>query len=291
MTRKERLGRGSGSSVTEQRKEYLRQNSYPTPDQGPISYADALKKNLKFRPNYIPMEDVFEAWRDYLGELDDLLTGGGGSKKDEAPPAPEGLQLAHQEVFPVAEGSLEMLAMSECGKPTVRTTTTPSVACRERAVKSTTTAVVAAGDSPPDEKRKAFRKSLQPEEYFAAWRHNLTDGEAGGLSFKPKRGQKYVVEEYFRVWRRNLYVREYYPPKSVQQPRMMPENIFNDWIYNLNPYQLHYRGSYSKRNRHYKHRGASSCSSGGGNGGEPLSNKSRSSAQRRSKNKKNKNSF
>merc|ERR1719402_1905911 len=37
-----------------QRKEYLKENSYPIPKTGPISYADALKKNLKYRPNYIP---------------------------------------------------------------------------------------------------------------------------------------------------------------------------------------------------------------------------------------------
>merc|ERR1711971_926577 len=34
----------------------------------PVSYSDALKKNLK-----APMEDIFEAWRDYLQELDDIV--------------------------------------------------------------------------------------------------------------------------------------------------------------------------------------------------------------------------
>ena len=39
---------------------------------GPSSYADALKKNLKYRPNYIPAEDVFEAWKDCLTEQEDV---------------------------------------------------------------------------------------------------------------------------------------------------------------------------------------------------------------------------
>ena len=34
----------------------------------PVSYSDALKKNLK-----APMEDIYEAWRDYLQELDDIV--------------------------------------------------------------------------------------------------------------------------------------------------------------------------------------------------------------------------
>merc|ERR1719510_2138354 len=35
----------------------------------PMSYSDIVKKNLK-----LPMEDIFEAWRDYLQELDDILS-------------------------------------------------------------------------------------------------------------------------------------------------------------------------------------------------------------------------
>ena len=34
----------------------------------PMSYSDILKKNLK-----APMEDIFEAWRDYLQELDEIV--------------------------------------------------------------------------------------------------------------------------------------------------------------------------------------------------------------------------
>ena len=34
----------------------------------PMSYSDILKRNLK-----APMEDIFEAWRDYLQELDEIV--------------------------------------------------------------------------------------------------------------------------------------------------------------------------------------------------------------------------
>ena len=52
----------------------LRSNEKVTYFSGPASYADALKKNLKFRPNYIPVEDVFETWKDLLADPEDLMT-------------------------------------------------------------------------------------------------------------------------------------------------------------------------------------------------------------------------
>ena len=39
----------------------------------PLSYSDVLKKNLKMTAS-MPTEDIFEAWRDYLQELDSLLS-------------------------------------------------------------------------------------------------------------------------------------------------------------------------------------------------------------------------
>jgi hypothetical protein len=49
----------------------------------PLLYADVVKKNLK-NGGFTPMEDIFEAWRDYLQELDDLL-----SEDLSAPVSPE----------------------------------------------------------------------------------------------------------------------------------------------------------------------------------------------------------
>ena len=60
--------RAQGSQVI------LRSNEKVTYFSGPASYADALKKNLKFRPNYIPVEDVFETWKDLLADPEDLMT-------------------------------------------------------------------------------------------------------------------------------------------------------------------------------------------------------------------------
>merc|ERR1719384_2325289 len=40
----------------------------------PMSYSDILKKNLK-----APMEDIFEAWRDYLQELDEIVRNDSGT--------------------------------------------------------------------------------------------------------------------------------------------------------------------------------------------------------------------
>merc|ERR1711894_464054 len=115
-----------------QRKEMLREDS--TPAEGPLLYAEVLKKNLKFRPNNAPVEDIFEAWRDYLQELDDLLsyslpssttssrhTSGDGDNEVK-------LQNANQEQ--IAESSENILEtamvyqkeLHTCGQPTVKTT-------------------------------------------------------------------------------------------------------------------------------------------------------------------------
>jgi hypothetical protein len=39
----------------------------------PLLYSDVVKKNLKLS-GVTPIEDIFEAWRDYLQELDNLLS-------------------------------------------------------------------------------------------------------------------------------------------------------------------------------------------------------------------------
>ena len=70
----------------------LRSNEKVTYFSGPASYADALKKNLKFRPNYIPVEVVFETWKDLLADPEDLMT--------PSTPSPT--------------------ASTECGQPTVK---------------------------------------------------------------------------------------------------------------------------------------------------------------------------
>merc|ERR1712088_880585 len=70
--KRQRTPRVRKLSHRQQRKEMLRDDT--TPSEGPMLYSDMLKKNLKFRPNNAPVEDIFEAWRDYLQELDDLLS-------------------------------------------------------------------------------------------------------------------------------------------------------------------------------------------------------------------------
>jgi len=249
-----------------QRKEYLKENSYPMPKIGPITYADALKKNLKYRPNYIPAEDVFEVWRD---TLDDLVT----SPVETV----AGMRRAQQEqvLLESTERAMEIGgSVIECGQPTVRTMQQGPE--NMRAVKSTTTVMVSYGLANDVTGRGRKRKGLQPEHFFAGWRHNLNDEE-----FYPKRlpktGKKYAVEEYFRMWRRNFYVKEVYPPKQAKQLRMMPENIFGDWLHNF--HTSHHKAGYPKYHTKQAH------------GGEPLSKKSRTSNQRRSKNKKAKNGF
>jgi len=243
-----------------QRKEYLKENSYPIPKTGPISYADALKKNLKYRPNYIPAEDVFEAWRDCLDGV-----GAGGAAEAEMRIQPH---QQEQVLLQSTERTMDIehaSSLIECGQPTVRTThmTSKNDGFRgQQAVKSTTTAVMVSSGGTRGLANS--KKALQPEQIFAGWRHNLNDEE-----FLPKRlpkiGKKYAVEEIFRTWRRNFYVKEQYNhdqlptrrQRSKNIPRMKPENIFNGWIHNFNvkptrPYKRGGRQRVWRRNLYEK---------------------------------------
>merc|ERR1719510_307726 len=78
--RRQRTPRIRKLSHRQQRKEMLREDS-TSESEGPMLYSDILKKGLKFRPNNAPVEDIFEAWRDYLQELDDFLASEPSSTK------------------------------------------------------------------------------------------------------------------------------------------------------------------------------------------------------------------
>jgi len=250
-----------------QRKEYLKENSYPIPKTGPISYADALKKNLKYRPNYIPAEDVFEAWRDCLDGV-----GAGGAAEAEMRIQPH---QQEQVLLQSTERTIDIehaSSLIECGQPTVRTThmTSKNDGFRgQQAVKSTTTDVMVSSGGTRGLANS--KKALQPEQIFAGWRHNLNDEE-----FLPKRlpkiGKKYAVEEIFRVWRRNLYEKQTYPPRRIQQLRPMPENVFNDWLHNFNAGSEQRHHHHRHHNHHSKHQpnvAGGGAVGGVASGGEP----------------------
>lgn len=258
-----------------QRKEYLRHNGYEIPEQGPLSYADALKKNLKFKPNYIPVEDIFEAWRDYLLELDDLLSEGLGMEHlmysssddvDSSSCSEEDMtQQLQQQPLTAAELKDEEvnddeMGLMECGQPTVKTALDPV-------------------SSSFVHKRKV--KALQPEQLFAGWRFNLDDGDffKRRSSKKKNKARKYAMEEIFSDWRRHsMMAKEASPPPPAKRMQLspMPENIFHDWLCNLAPFSPQHHG----HPRHHHVRNQASA-------GEPLSKRPRSNNHRRSKNKKN----
>ena len=54
------------------RKAELKEEAASRPSM-PLLYADVVKRNLKLAPGFTPIEDIFEAWRDYLQELDSIL--------------------------------------------------------------------------------------------------------------------------------------------------------------------------------------------------------------------------
>ena len=92
-----------------------------------------MKKGLRFRPNNAPVEDIFEAWRDYLQELDDLLSSEPSSTKSSRHSSGYEsnddikIQTAKEEkICEPSENILETALVYQkelhsCGQPTVRT--------------------------------------------------------------------------------------------------------------------------------------------------------------------------
>jgi len=311
-----------------QRKEMLREDS--TPAEGPLLYAEVLKKNLKFRPNNGPVEDIFEAWKDYLQELDDLLSGSLPSTTESSRHASgecdKEIQIQNAQQEQILDSSANILEtamvdqkeLQSCGQPTMRTV--PFDTSNDRVkhpdlLKSFTIPVQVCGmpskydiGNPTqagrikkvDARKKQRIMKVQPEIYFAGWRYNFQrDSDLNG-SPKQNRKTRYETEEYFRGWRRNLYVKERTEldeeiaekrKRRQTQPKMMPEKIFNEWLHNFHWHRRPSKyGSLKRRSsirtegsvqEHHEHETEEVVTND-----KSLKNKSRSTRQRRSKNKK-----
>jgi len=186
-----------------QRKEFLREHSYPQVT-GPSSYADALKKNLKYRPNYIPAEDVFEAWRDCLTE---------------------------QEDFSQAAESLK--AAKPCGQPTVKVPTVAAAAGikRRRRHRIQPENYFAGWRFNLDDveflpkRLPKLGRNYQAEEYFRDWKKNLYVKEAPyPKKFRPL---EKLPENIFNDWLHNFNIhvgggQRSLALKSPRHPRKQP---------------------------------------------------------------------
>jgi len=269
-----------------ERKEMLRDATIP--NEGPLLYADILKKGLKFRPNNAPVEDIFEAWRDYLQELDDLLTtppSSATSSRHTSGSDDSGIEIQNAKLDQIQESSENILEtamvyqkeLQSCGQPTVRTV--PYEMSNERIkadmLKSFSIPVQVCGmpskEYPGnydqggrikklDAKKKQKIMKYQPEIYFAGWRYNLKDSDSIGF-LKSNKRTKYEAEGIFRDWRRNFYVRERSElddeksekrQRKQTQPKMMPEKIFNEWLHNFHFHNRRFSKGGSLRRRSSK---------------------------------------
>ena len=151
-----------------------------------------------------------------------------------------------------------------------------------------------------DARKKQRMMKVQPEIYFAGWRHNLYSASDFNTHPKQNRKTRYETEEYFRGWRRNLYVKERTEldeeiaekrKRRQTQPKMMPEKIFNEWLHNFHWHRRpSKKGNSSRRcsirkeetvQEQHEHETDEIVVNE-----KTLKNKSRSNRQRRSKNKK-----
>lgn len=136
------------------RKELLREIDEEEKKR-PVSYADALKKNLK-----APMEDIFEAWRDYLQELDEILS------NDSRTSFCKGDSV--EDILSSAECYQKEL--SNCGQPTVKT-------AKIEKPKYGKEIVFAAWRHNLETPQEYKEVKYQAENYFAAWKFNLKTSE------------------------------------------------------------------------------------------------------------------
>jgi len=157
----------------------------------PMSYSDILKKNLK-----APMEDIFEAWRDYLQELDEIVRNDSRTSfcKDESV----------ESIMETAQSYQQELQY--CGQPTILSTPT----------------------SKGGKKKAGFDKEV----IFASWRHNLSNPNESGCSYVKNhlmiKNDLFQAENYFASWKRNL--KDDIP---VADSEFDPESILEDWIHNF----------------------------------------------------------
>ena len=175
-----------------------------------MSYSDIVKKNLK-----LPMEDIFEAWRDYLQELDDIIS------DDSRTSFSKGDSM--EEILGTAVDFQQEL--QKCGQPTVRTV------------------VNTKNSSPFNPYGNKIKKSQQPwpskimnydrEIFFASWRHNLTtsnlDDYENDYSKNQVVNKNYEAENHFSKWKHNLRDQTIKEDEDMEHA----EDIFEDWIYNF----------------------------------------------------------
>jgi hypothetical protein len=174
--------------------------------QRPMSYSDIVKKNLK-----LPIEDIFEAWRDYLQELDDIIS------DDSRTSFSKGDSM--EDIFATAMDFQQEL--HKCGQPTVRTVNT-----------------------------KIIKKSSQPwpsrilnydkEIFFASWRHNLRNPDAAENpdaenDYYQVSNKNYEAENHFSKWKHNLRDETI---EEEEADMKQAEDIFEDWIYNFHANEL-----------------------------------------------------
>jgi len=246
--RAKRAARVRKLSHRAQRKEFLREHSYPQLT-GPASYADALKKNLKYRPNYIPVEDVMEAWRDCLIEQDDKENVG---------------------------------AADTCGQPTVKVAMTSAAVAvhKRRHRRPLKPENYFAGwrynfedDDFLPKRLPKLGRNYQAEEYFRDWKKNLYAKEAAyPKKFRPL---EKLPENIFNDWLHNFNLSHQGQHQRQAQGSNTPRHHRRPWPQQNTSQQQPKENA--QKDTHSKEPEVAP---------EPLATKSRSNNQRRSKNKK-----
>lgn len=145
--------------------------------QKPMSYSDALKRNLK-----APMEDIFEAWRDYLQELDEILSNDSRTSFSTGETAEEILNSAQ----------CYQKSLISCGQPTVKS------AKKSTFDKEVIFAAWRHNLAIEEKVEIPEKKKYEPESFFANWKYNLKE-EYGQDGYKAE----LILEDWLHNFEEN----------------------------------------------------------------------------------------
>ena len=222
---------------------------------GPLTYSDMLKKNLKLKKTFDPVEDIFEAFRDYLKELDGYVEEPEEIRQIKPEKIreikPEKIREIKPDYYipppPPMPPSLLAHETVESGQPTVKVAYnvrkrmgTPwnkigkKHAKKERRIKKligfkTEEVKIIKGSKQKDEAISLIKRPRKyaVESIFGNWRHNFIETDEG-------RKPDYTVEGYFGNWRRNLYEKSINTNIVENKPKVLqPESLFSDWVHNM----------------------------------------------------------
>lgn len=187
------------------RKELLKELSAKQPKEsssGHFSYADIVKKNLK-----PAMEDIFEAWKDYLQELDDILSEPSRTSFCKGDSVEEIMKSA----------KVYQKELQQCGQPTVKSATKSVKKGKGAKIEPEMIFASWRQNLATFDIRAPVKPNFEAENIFATWKHNLKE-----ITNTPKVQDDDDYAGFMADWNDNFNEHlEVIPPKTSHEGKLL----------------------------------------------------------------------